>query len=181
MDFIMNYKATNITGGHHPVEVLILEPLFWVIFHGPLEAVCLLPISGQRLSWSHDMLHVLSPSIEPMCRNDIWQSSWAAGAERVWDWLLHFLLLLEIWLQLARERVLVVISDSPISSAKSSFDLWISLVFVSVVSWRQPMLSNPRELGRISQVYHLEMRMPVALPIWRRALGRSIFRPQRCQ
>ena len=129
MDFIMNYKATNITGGHHPVEVLILEPLFWVIFHGPLEAVCLLPISGQRLSWSHDMLHVLSPSIEPMCRNDIWQSSWAAGAERVWDWLLHFLLLLEIWLQLARERVLVVISDSPISSAKSSFDLWISLVF----------------------------------------------------
>ena len=58
MDFIMNYKATNITGGHHPVEVLILEPLFWVIFHGPLEAVCLLPISGQRLSWSHDMLHV---------------------------------------------------------------------------------------------------------------------------
>lgn len=94
MDFIMNYKQTNITWGHHPVEVLILEPLFWVIFHGPLEAVCLLPISGQRLSWSHDMLHVLSPSIEPMCRNDIWQISWAA-AERVWDcwgWLLHFLL-----------------------------------------------------------------------------------------
>ena len=50
MGFIMVYKATNINGGHHPVEVLILEPLFWVILHGPLEAVCLLPISGQRLS-----------------------------------------------------------------------------------------------------------------------------------